>query len=256
MERPDFFSINRMFYCYYRKMMRNTPTFQKNTLYPGLRIILSGQLSFDYYDTEFVAKKGDIILHRKNENYTMVAKDCTVEYITVFFSCEPEDIIDAYFGKEHVFTPCRTGRYIDSFERLANVYFSLDFLAKPLLCALTQELLCNIFTDYHYASKKIKADFALIAKKFIDEYFSNNLSSQDIAKAAGCSVSYLRKVFIKAHGEPPHKYLNRVRIENAKEMLSSRIYSIEETALACGFKNVYYFNKVFSQYTGVTPGKY
>ena len=78
----------------------------------------------------------------------------------------------------------------------------------------------------------------------------------DISASVGFSPSYLRALFAERVGESPMHYLNRIRIEHAKEMLSSRVFTLGEIASACGFQNEYYFNSVFKKITGVPPGKY
>ena len=90
----------------------------------------------------------------------------------------------------------------------------------------------------------------------MDQYFDCPLSIENIAAVVGLSSSYLRTLFQKSENESPNHYLNRVRIEHAKQMLLSEMFTIDEVAYACGFQNVYYFNRVFKKFTGITPGKY
>ena len=78
----------------------------------------------------------------------------------------------------------------------------------------------------------------------------------EIAAAVGLSESHLRTLFRRARGEPPVRYLNRVRVERAKEMLASGQFPLEEIAVACGFQNEYYFSRVFKEFTGISPGRY
>jgi AraC-like DNA-binding protein len=39
-------------------------------------------------------------------------------------------------------------------------------------------------------------------------------------------------------------------------MIRSGIFTLQEVAQSCGFRNEYYFSRVFKQYTGTPPGKY
>lgn len=54
----------------------------------------------------------------------------------------------------------------------------------------------------------------------------------------------------------PIKDLNRMRIEKAKVLLLSSGMKMEEIAQISGFKNEYYFSKVFKKMEGIPPGKY
>ena len=85
---------------------------------------------------------------------------------------------------------------------------------------------------------------------------NRDLTSEHIAAVVGISPSYLRSLFQKSEGISPIRYLNRIRVERAKEMLSSGMFALSEVSTACGFQNVYYFNRVFKSHVGTPPGKY
>ena len=63
--------------------------------------------------------------------------------------------------------------------------------------------------------------------------------------------------FFKTHfKEGFADYINRKRIEKARGLLSSTDKDIPSIASECGFKTLQYFTRVFTKYTGITPGKY
>ena len=55
---------------------------------------------------------------------------------------------------------------------------------------------------------------------------------------------------------PPARYIQKFRIDKAKELLVSSGGSIEKIALATGFANASYFCKVFRSITGITPTEF
>ena len=255
-EKNEDFTITKTTFCYYKKVKKDYVLEMNCRNNHGLTILLSGKMKLIYPDCEYNIEEGDIILQRNGDSYILKADGCDAEYIVTSYMCEPENFIETCFGNQKVFSPLHIRRYADAFGKMADAFFNSGAFSKPLLKALTQEILCNILMDSQSALSCGKGDIAEISKNFIDEYYSHFIMGEDIANAANCSASHLRRVFSQTFGETPNKYLNRVRIEKAKEMLSSRLFTVEETALSCGFRNVYYFNKVFKQYTGTTPGKY
>ena len=51
-------------------------------------------------------------------------------------------------------------------------------------------------------------------------------------------------------------YVNRVRIEAAREMLAETPLSVSDIAAQTGFKDSFYFSKKFKAVTGITPRQY
>ena len=76
------------------------------------------------------------------------------------------------------------------------------------------------------------------------------------AKLCGISETYFRTLFKKVVGVSPLKYINDRKISRAKELISSKMYSIREVAQLAGFHDEAYFSREFKKATGVCPSKY
>ena len=85
------------------------------------------------------------------------------------------------------------------------------------------------------------------------EYLNPNFNYKAMCEKSGLSYDYFKELFIKLHGVSPVKYVTALRMEKAKELLATGMYSVTEISEMCGYDNVYYFSKVFKTYTGVTP---
>ena len=70
------------------------------------------------------------------------------------------------------------------------------------------------------------------------------------------NISMFRRKFKAFTGLSPLKYINFLRVEKAKEMIKSNLYTQTEIAEACGFNSTAYFVKIFKSITGNSPGKY
>ncbi len=254
MKQMDF-TVTEVPLAYYRKHSKGYSLVVKGRHKHGLTLIIKGELEMTIQGKVICATPGDIILQRQGDEYRLDARgDAGVEYVVITYSVDRErellDVLpDRLFSSEHL------GRYRHAFENAARVFGSYNICEKPLLCALVQEIMCNIINDcYSYSS--VSSNPVEYAKRYIEQYYGCDLSADNIAAVVGLSPSYLRTLFQKSENESPIHYLNRIRIERAKEMLSSRMFSLGEVASACGFKNVYYFNRVFKSFTGTPPGKY
>ena len=63
-------------------------------------------------------------------------------------------------------------------------------------------------------------------------------------------------LFKKSTGSSFKEYLNMVRIEESKRLLSNTDFSIIDIAIAVGFEDQSYFSKVFKKFTGLTPKQF
>ncbi|WP_245855809.1 AraC family transcriptional regulator [Paenibacillus rigui] len=67
------------------------------------------------------------------------------------------------------------------------------------------------------------------------------------------SMSTLRRIIHKYTGHSLHEYVHRLKIAEAKNMLLNTHQSVKDTALSLGFKDVFYFSRLFKKYVGVSP---
>ena len=250
------FTVTRVPIAYYRNYPKGYSLTVKSRGSHGLTLILSGELEMTLPDRKITAREGDMLLQRAGDAYGLHCNsDGGVKYIVISYQADCDEALlsllpDRFFSTEHL------NRYRHAFENVTRVFSSFGVCHKPLLRALVQEILCNIIRDNYpniLSSEKNPVEYA---KQYMEQYFNRDLSADHIAAVVGVSPSYLRTLFQKSEGISPIRYLNRIRVERAKEMLSSGMFALSEVAAACGFENVYYFNRVFKNHVGISPGKY
>ncbi len=84
----------------------------------------------------------------------------------------------------------------------------------------------------------------------------DNLSLAGLARELGMSKYHLSRRFKEEVGVTFRRYLLRIRLDRAKELLARRQDSITEVAHAVGFGDLPRFDKLFKRYTGLTPSAY
>ncbi len=74
----------------------------------------------------------------------------------------------------------------------------------------------------------------------------------------GYNVVYFRRLFKETFNMTPTAYMNKIRIDYAKNDLEKYgdSHQIKKIALACGFKDPYYFDRVFKKLTDMSPKAY
>lgn len=136
-------------------------------------------------------------------------------------------------------------------------------MAKLQLCFL-QLLTC--FADVcacveHNEISPINRNFidnnlALLAVKFIEENFSEDIDVKDVAYSVHISYSHLSRLFKAYIGDTVNNYINKVRIRNAQYLLKCSDKDIDMIASEVGFKSSIYFCSIFKKIVSLSPGQY
>lgn len=82
------------------------------------------------------------------------------------------------------------------------------------------------------------------------------LSVKNLATELNCTPDYLSALFKEEIGENLLHYINRLRIEHAKNLLAKTSMTASEISYAAGYRTPSYFNRVFRKYTTQTPGEF
>lgn len=115
--------------------------------------------------------------------------------------------------------------------------------------------LCLLCTNEEKA-EQVRLPLVESAMEFMNTNFGGNLSLLSVAEYLGVSQSHLSREFVKYTGEQPIKYLTKIRLEKAIDMLCTTDNTLERISKACGFENGNYFSKVFRKYMGISPGEF
>lgn len=94
------------------------------------------------------------------------------------------------------------------------------------------------------------------ARQRIRESLESNLTIQEIADELGTSYSSFRKLFKEFTGVAPAMYQQDLRLQRAKELLSTTDESIKRIAYRLNFDSPDYFSSKFKIKTGVTPSAF
>jgi AraC-like DNA-binding protein len=89
----------------------------------------------------------------------------------------------------------------------------------------------------------------------MNSYPEEHHSLTSLAAEAGMSSFYFARVFSELVGEPPHRYLVKVRLRHAAKLLRMGAL-VTEAALKSGFPDINHFSKTFHRRYGVPPSRY
>jgi len=124
-------------------------------------------------------------------------------------------------------------------------------ITNHLLRFLLQVIQCSENIDKNYISNDIE-----YCKKYIEENVFQKIYISDLAARINLSESRFKHKFKEELGTPPNEYVLKVKIEKAKNLLSSKEVSISDIAYDLGFSSSSYFSTVFKKFQGISPTEF
>jgi transcriptional regulator GlxA family with amidase domain len=94
------------------------------------------------------------------------------------------------------------------------------------------------------------------AQHWLRSHIGEEVAVGELANVLGTTARTLTRRFRSAVGITPLKYLQRLRVEQAKRLLAISDQSIEQLAAAVGYGDVAGFRRIFERETSLTPGEY
>jgi AraC-like DNA-binding protein len=108
----------------------------------------------------------------------------------------------------------------------------------------------NTFEDSESAAAIHKA------KIIMTEKFSQRIGPADVAEAINMGYSKFRRLFKEYTGYAPLQYLQELRLQRSKQLLTSTDLSLTEIADKVGYDNADYFSAAFKKKNHITPANY
>ena len=120
-----------------------------------------------------------------------------------------------------------------------------------LLLGLAYSLNKNQFLENLQVNNQINK-----AKIIIVENLYTGIKAEEIAEKINMSYSWFRRIFKEYTGFAPAQYIQELKIQKGKELLTNTSLSVKEIAFKMGFENSEYFFTAFKKKTGMTPIQY
>jgi two-component system, response regulator YesN len=88
---------------------------------------------------------------------------------------------------------------------------------------------------------------------YVAAHYHEALSLKQIAGLCSINTSYLGQLFKKSTGDSFTNYVNRYRVDKARELLSQTNLKVYEVSQRVGFTDYHYFLKIYKKITGALP---
>lgn len=135
-------------------------------------------------------------------------------------------------------------------ERLARFIDVLHLLAGETDYALLSTLAIRSRAD-QASQEKIER-----VTQYVSEHYAQDIDLAGMAELVGMNDSAFSRFFAKATGNGFSRFVNRVRISKACELLGDSDMPITDICFETGFNNVANFNRRFRELKNITPREY
>ena len=152
-----------------------------------------------------------------------------------------------------------SGGKLESLFALSEKHWRSKSIDKRLKCrALFYDILSFICAESGagYQPNEKKERLRAAVEYIHSSYLEKNISIGELADMSDMSTTYFRKLFGDIYRISPVKYINRLKIEHAKELIMSDMYPTDEIARLSGFSDDCYFRRVFRNETSFSPREY
>jgi len=108
-----------------------------------------------------------------------------------------------------------------------------------------------------FGGQKLHRDMAILQiQHWLEEHYTEKFRLEDVASRHGMSIRNFMRRFQAATGDKPLHYLQRLRVETAKNLLTGSRKSIKTISYEVGYDDASFFARLFRQHTGLSPNQY
>lgn len=90
---------------------------------------------------------------------------------------------------------------------------------------------------------------------YIEDHFHEELSVEVLADTAGLSRFHFSRLFKQLTDKSVTEYVNDIRIRRAEYLLHNTQLTVSEIALAVGYRDIYYFSRLFKKSRRMPPSE-
>ena len=201
-------------------------------------------LRFVYFNRAFAVLMGvpaDQILGRRDE-------DLSPEYLAEHYREDDTKVLES------------GARLVDIIELVHDVDGAYEWFTTTKFPVMSNGTTIGVAGVTRSLTKRNKAAEQLLpfepAIRLISEHYDRQLSVRELAESVAMSQTHFARTF-KAHfGTSPHRYLRRVRLTAACDLLSTTDLSVGEIATRTGYYDHSHLTNDLVRAKGLTPSDY
>ena len=201
-------------------------------------------------ETEFIRQDKDGIIRKLSEVINSLLEEKPKTADSLFIASEI-----MYFTIYHI----DHGKSM--LEKIFQMYTKgyqclFEFQSSMQIATWLVMLRDGLYTQLEEREQDAKQIVVTTVQNYIKKHVRERISLSETAEVFHLSPSYLSTLFARYSEYGFNDYVNRTKIDVSKDLLVERQLKIYEIAEYLGFKNAFYFNRVFKKMEGISPSEY
>lgn len=230
--------------------------------YYVIGFVEDGQRVLFCKNKEYSIEKGNVILFNPGDNHACVqSDDGTFDYrgfniskgMMLDLAEEVTGIRELPGFSKNVIYDEEIACYLRTLHEMVMNGTS-DFGKEENLLFLISALIQNYGQPFESCVLECRQEIEK-ACEFIRQHLNERIDLDQICRYAGLSKSTLLRAFAKSKGVTPYRYLETMRINEAKALLGKGMQPIE-VAMQTGFSDQSHLTNYFNRFIGLAPGVY
>lgn len=228
---------------------------------------LEGRLSFNINKDAHFIEAGEILVVGSMTDHSYFNEPNSSKNLLIMlgpvFLREKFSCLSKLNSSFKVYKKDENKKLSDCLRELLAEQGNSDELSRFLIKSTLRRFFVYLVRDIADESKD-SHDFASVgsiskvqqAVELVHQSYASDLTVEEVARRCCYGTSNFCKIFKSAMGISFHKYLNKVRIENAKYLLTETDISVEGISESVGFRDAKVFSRAFKEQEDMTPSEY
>lgn len=142
-----------------------------------------------------------------------------------------------------------------SYKQYAEDYANMESFEHLQLQGLVW-IVFSYFMKHSRPKLEVADERVLRIAGYVQQHIAEEISIEQLADIGCVSKPHLNRLFSKAFGLSPLRYVNRKKIVHAQKLLLTTGLSVQQVAMRVGFEDPSYFIRLFKKHVGFTPQDY
>lgn len=221
-----------------------------------------GQRVLSCKSKEYIIDKGSIVIFNPGDNHSCVQNDGgTLDYRGLNISKETMlNLAEEVTGKRELLGFSCNVTYDEEItcylrplhEMIMNG--TCDFGKEENLLFLISLLIQKYGQPFENCVPECIDEIEKVCA-LLEQRYMEHICLEQLCKYAALSKSTLLRAFTKSKGITPYRYLENIRINEAKKLLGKGVSPID-VAMQTGFSDQSHFTNYFTRFIGLAPGVY